>query len=87
MSSQRKVSHKIISFTKQPYHQQKREVQTNVICANHRCNHRNCRRDSELSNKYSRMKDLNSNANTVWKLLGKYQSHNVNTEWKMGNLE
>ena len=33
------------------------------------------------------MKDLNSNADMVWKLLGKYQSHNVNTKWKMENLD
>ena len=50
--------------------------------ANHKksFSHRNCRSDTELSNKFWRIKDNKHNTNITWEILGKHQAYNTSSK-------
>ena len=43
-------------------------------------NHRNQKSDTELSNKFWRIKDNKQKANITWEILGRHQAYNTNNK-------
>ena len=43
-------------------------------------NHRNCKSDTELSNRFWTIIDNNRNTNTTWKILRRHQAYNTSTK-------